>query len=337
MTKRILIVGLLVLVCLGLTAKKKATAQAVQPEWISNPYAQYSMDLYLCGVGVARDYSQAQKEAARAIAEFFETEVRAVSKTEESAYESSSSRISSSSLSNSFSSQIQTKTEARLTLSQVVETWQDAISKNIYVLMVVDKGRARAHYAQEIEDSETAIEQYLSKEGSALGRFASIFKAIENLQKTGNAYAYHNALARFSVEYLRPQYSLPILQEMQTKAASEIPFQIAASGDKTGSLTASMQKVLQELGLPYTDSSEYSIQIKLVSAEPEQMLKQYFQPCSLTITMLKDDTTFFTFRDQTKQGGNNLQESESRNIKVLSSSIQQKFPQELLSYLLLNY
>jgi len=303
-----------------------------EPEWITNPYAKFPSSQYLCAVGTAYDLKTAQNEALKNIAGFFETRVKAVTKSMEREVDTSiSSQISSS-----ISSSVNAVSEASLKFTEVKETWQDPKTKLYYVYVVLDKKAALAYYEKEIMESEAFISSCLFKTEDPLIRFAKLNRAIDKYYSTQNAFLYHNALMGESASFLRPAFSVQELLELRADAAREIPIRIMVQGDSSVFLKSSLINVINQLGfnqLVNDEDAEFQILALLESEPPKTLANQVFQPLRLNISFQRGDTLLFSFVDKTEQGGINIEEATSWGIKVLSKNIEKKFNQEFGKYL----
>ena len=322
--KIVLSVTFLLMIVSCLCAGKK------RPEWIAQPYSLYPANRYLCGLGMAKELNNAQNEALKNIAGFFETRVIAVTKT----MESEKSSLSGSKSSSETSSSIKAIAEGTIKYTQIKETWQDPKTKTYYALAVMDKIAVQNIYRNEIDDCEEFIENCLEKNDNPLIRYAGILSAIDKLQQTQDAYTYYNALASDSGTLLKPFHSLQELMELRTSTARDIPLQIRVTGDSSGILDASLKNVINQMGLQEKDNSEYQI-VAVVHPEPSKTLgQQFFQPLRLNISFNYGEKNLFSFVDKTEQGGSTIEEATSRGIRVLAQNIENKFRKDFIQFLL---
>ncbi|OQC05269.1 MAG: hypothetical protein BWX76_00782 [Candidatus Cloacimonetes bacterium ADurb.Bin089] len=320
----VLSVTLLLLIVSWLYAGKK------RPEWISQPYSLYPENRYLCGLGMAKELNNAQNEALKNIAGFFETRVIAVTKT----MESEKSSLSGYQTSSETSSSVKAIADGTIKYTQIKETWQDPKTETYYALAVMDKIAVQNIYRKEIDDCEEFIENCLTPTDNPLVHYAQILSAIDKLQQTQDAYTYYNALASDSGIRLRPFHSLQELMELRTSTARAIPLQIKVAGDSSGILDASLKNVINQMGLQENDNSEYKI-VATVNPEPYKSLgQQLFQPLRLNISFNYREKNLFSFVDKTEQGGSTIEEATSRGIRVLAQNIENKFRKDFNQYLL---
>ena len=321
--KIVLIFTLLLLIGLWLSAAKK------KPEWILNPYSRYPSEQYLCGVGMAKELNNAQNEALKNIAGFFETRVIAVTKSMEREKSSSSGYQTNSETSSS----VKAIAEGTLKYTRIMETWQDPKTKTFYALAVMDKIAVQTIYRNEIDDCEEFIENCLTPNDDPLIHYAKILSAIDKLQQTQDAYTYYNALASDSGILLKPFHSLQELVELRNYAARKIPLQIRVFGDSSGLLDASLKNVINQMGLLENDNPEYQI-VATVNPEPYKSLgQQFFQPLRFNISFNYREKNLFSFVDKTEQGGSTIEEATSRGIRVLAQNIENKFRKDFYQFL----
>jgi len=168
-----------------------ASKPTTTPDWIAGESAKYSSAQYLIGRGQAATQEEARDRARADLAKIFQVAVISESedvqkfKTEpigEGQYEGQTSRS------------ITTRTDQIVRGIQIVEMWQDQVTKSNYALAVLPRLQAAASLRQQINQLDEATGTYIEHSRNNTDLFLKIASANLALQSQTERDSYQKSL-----------------------------------------------------------------------------------------------------------------------------------------------
>lgn len=158
-------------------------SKPVTPDWIAGDSAQYNSTQYLIGRGQAATQEEAKDRARADVAKIFQV---AVVVNSEDVQRSKSDSTGTAQYEQQASRSISTRTDQIIRGIQIVELWQDPVTKSHYALAVLPRLQAAASLRQQIGQLDQATGDHIAqsrKSSDLFLKIAAASQAVESQQE----------------------------------------------------------------------------------------------------------------------------------------------------------
>lgn len=183
--------------CALLTATGCAS-QPSMPDWVNGTSKQYQSEQYLIGRGQAAAPEEAKDRARADLAKIFEVSVAVDSEDVQSFSQKTEGKAEDKKTAGDYSAQasrrVVTRTDQIIQGIQIVELWQDPVTKTQHALAVLPRLQAGTGLRQEIERLDAATRKYLEQARASSDMLIKIGAANQALEAQIERAAYQKSL-----------------------------------------------------------------------------------------------------------------------------------------------
>lgn len=225
----------------------KAVGRDRRPDWISGEALEWPRQRYVLGVGVADDRATAEDRARAEISRVFSTQVEA--RTSAYAAETSTSGTGRDRTvqERNVVDDTQSFTAKVLEGVQIVETWQDPTTRQVYALATLDRRQAAAR----LRDALATLDAEAGRHASAMGGEDRVAAATGALRWRGVQRRKQPVLADLRVvvpDEKQPRMD-PALEAKATEALGRLDVVVHVEGDRERTVEAGVGRALASMGM----------------------------------------------------------------------------------------
>ncbi|MCK6545148.1 LPP20 family lipoprotein [Myxococcota bacterium] len=225
------------------------------PAWTTGACNQ---EKYLCGVGDGADKKAADIDARAELARIFQAAIVSVSKSFEGASRTISSKTGETWTETQNVSQFSmVSTEKVLTMSEIIERWDDAKGK-MWSLAVIDRAQASASLRDQIQTKDQLIAGHVGRAREAsdkLARFKALKQAVAVLAEREALNSDLRVIQKSGTGVPSP-HDLAEILSMLDSAASSLKIGIAISGTGGDRVQACLEESLTKKGYQIEANTE---------------------------------------------------------------------------------
>lgn len=318
---------IVLLLCGGLQAAKNP------PDWLTDPYSQHDPDNYICGIGTGPGLEEAKGQAMADISRYFEIQVTAVLQNNESEATESVKGRSSTTRTSQLNSQVKVASDVNLESVVLAESWTNPKTKQVSVLITLDKLKLRGKYRDRIAASEETLAKYLTTPGDPFKRYGALLKAEKLIPELEADCNFYNALLSSGAMRVSPSQNSASIISLQSAVRQSIVVQVKTSGDPGGNLETALKTAIQKLGFNYGDNTDLVMHVSVTPIETRKLGKQTFVTFEGELSLLRGDEHIYVLKESTKQGDIDENSAAARSLKAITNTLANRFSTGILEYI----
>ncbi len=309
-------------------------ASCASTSWVSNPYSKYSRDKYLAAVGYGETADVADLNAKVELASLFGLNVSTV--TARTVVETLSDYDENFLIASSSSSNVDNL--------YGVEIVQRTVGKDgRYVALAVMEKKPTLEYLQgNLGSEEAGVERLYEKVEAGLGTLSGLESASKLVEAVSN-YNTHVAMINYlskddlgglaGLDYLDERKALDKWQE----ARDSFAVGITVTGDDSGSVKATISKLLTSCGLRVADVNDACAALVVCNINMREVqgsgvatsfvFAEY--DASISMTDVVSGKTILSYSLNGKEGHQNITSAQTRALKDLNEKISSSFGEEV--------
>lgn len=254
MSHRRLLVTLLLASCAGplpaqagSPARGAASLRDARPDWISGESTEWPRHRYVLGVGLADDRASAEERGRAEVARVFTTRVEATTTTYQAERSQTAGGRTTTTQEGAVSDEARSTTDKLLTGVEIVATWQDPATRQIYALAALDRQEAAARLRAALEALDASA-MPLAKAIQGPDRVDAGLAGLR-LRMLAKARAPLVADLRVVTPGAEVDSAVARLRPAAEKAVARLVVSLAVEGDRNELVETGVAKGLAELGL----------------------------------------------------------------------------------------
>jgi hypothetical protein len=304
-----------------------------RPDWISGDSLDWPRQKYVVGVGVADDRASAEDRARAEVARVFVTRVVATT----ASHASETSRTQGSATANakevSASDDTRTSTDKDLVGVELVATWQDPATRQVYVLAALD----RRHAAARLEAKLAAIDAQLRPLATTIEGSERLPAGLAALRYRAVAKQREPILADLNVVAPGPRDATQAaaLDGAARAALGRLLVVLAPDGDAARILAPGVTKGLGAAGLMVRadlDRAAADLVVEVqTSVEDLGRREQWFwtrASATVSVREVASQRVLVQLQDSERQAST-TSDGRSRTLKALATRLADRLPAEI--------
>ncbi len=329
----------LIAVLLSLSNSVCGQKKDKRPDWVDNVQNKYSDNFYIASLGVGDTHESAKKKAAAGIAERFKTTIR-VEQNYLQRYNSFTDLEGKTAEAGTEELEKQIDTYADETLFNIAYgNFYTDENGRIYVVGYIDRKKTAPIYADKIRENDRQIDNYLTK-----GK-----KKNDPVER----FAYINAAYIISLysEQLREQLSIidqnsvPLtivshadVVDARTKAAGNIKFSIAVSGDDENEIYAKIAEIISKTGFRIVNEETSSNVLSIasdISFEKVELERRNLEFIAWNLKIeMKDinNNVLLALNKTSRDGGKSVKTAQRMAYRSIHKYLESNFSSELSAF-----
>ncbi len=320
-------------------AQKSAKIQRgkEKPEWVDNPYAFYSENQYLVGVGTGDTRNAAEKNAIGQIAKIFKTNIQVDETLIESVFESFKKNKGTIQSESAIKNQTRLQSNIELKNIKIEQVYFSEKEGLYYVLAILDRAETAALLEQDFNENDQLLKKYYEVSQTAtnkLHRLSNITKAQALLQVNHLINEQYKVLT--GGQALTSAVDENELLNTAKKIKEQIIVQIKGSGQSSDEIAAYLRELFSRFGFSIGEQNpDLVVNFKLEMNETNLNrpgVVAYNWHLKIDVFDQNNNVTLNTINLNKRTAAISEDEARARVMRTIKSELDKSFYRKLMNY-----
>ena len=325
------IILILILSCAAHAKKRKDS----KPEWLKNPKAVYSEQMYLTAVGEGDSRSDAENMAAGNLARIFESNIKAEETVNQRYMELTKNDKTDFEEQTDVTKSVNIKSQQTLFNIQYGESYTDDVGR-IYAIAYLNRMKTAEIYENKINKNASRIDYFMGiadKSGDPILRYAAMNAAsavsfINELLLSQLIIIFPSAIDMLEINYNHDK----IVKDTNA-AAANVSCKITIQNDEENKIAIMLEELINDLGFVLSKESVLRIDGNIILEKTDLKRDLEFIRYELQINVIDNkDSVIVSMSEKGREGHVSASEAEARAIRTLSKKINKQLKKKLIAY-----
>ncbi len=325
------IILILILSCAAHAKKRKDS----KPEWLKNPKAVYSEQMYLTAVGEGDSRSDAENMAAGNLARIFESNIKAEETVNQRYMELTKNDKTDFEEQTDVTKSVNIQSQQTLFNIQYGESYTDDVGR-IYAIAYLNRMKTAEIYENKINKNASRIDYFMGiadKSGDPILRYAAMNAASAVSSINELLLAQLTIIFPSAIDMLEINYNHDKIVKDTNAAAANVSCKIAIQNDEENKIVIMLEELINDLGFVLSKESVLRIDGNIILEKTDLKRDLEFIRYELQINVTDNkDSVIVSMSEKGREGHVSASEAEARAIRTLSKKINKQLKKKLVAY-----
>lgn len=329
----ILSVIFVLLMSCAIHAKKRKDSK---PEWLKNPKAVYSEQMYLTAIGEGDSRSDAENMAAGNLARIFESNIKAEETVNQRYFELTKNNKTDFEEQTDVTKSVNIQSQQTLLNIQYGESYTDDMAR-VHAIAFLNRMKTAEIYENKINRNAGRIDYFMriaEKSVDPILKYAatSAASAVSSINET--LLAQLTIIFPSAIDMLEINYNHDKIVRDTNIAAAAISCKIEIQNDEENKITILLEELINDLGFVLSKENVLKINgnILLEKTDLKRNLEFIRYELQINVTDNKDNV-IVSMSEKGREGHVSSSEAKARAIRTLSKKINKQLKKKLIAYL----
>ena len=308
-----------------------------KPDWVDNPYALYSEQQYIVGVGMGDTRAAAEKNAIGQIAKVFKTNVQVDETLIESVFESLKNNKGTISSESAIRNKTRLQSNVELKNVKIDQVYFSEKEGLYYALALLDRAETAALLEQDFKENNQLLKNYFQESQSTankLHRLANINRALALSQVNSLINEQYKVLTGGSA--LNPAVNENDLQNAAKQIKEQILVQIKGSGQSADEISAYLREIIGRFGFSMSEQNpdlaiNFNLEMQKTNLNRPGIVA-YNWHLKIDVRDLVNNATLKTFNINKRTAAISEDEVRARILRNIKQELSGAFYKQLMNY-----
>ncbi|MEA2097293.1 MAG: hypothetical protein U9P73_11475 [Candidatus Cloacimonadota bacterium] len=325
------IILILILSCAAHAKKRKDS----KPEWLKNPKAVYSEQMFLTAVGEGDSRRDAESMAAGNLARIFESNIKAEETVNQRYMELTKNDKTDFEEQTDVSKSVNIKSQQTLFNIQYGESYTDDVGR-IYAIVYLNRMKTAEIYENKINKNAARIDYFMGiadKSGDPILRYAAMNAASAVSSINELLIAQLTIIFPSAIDMLEINYNHNKIVKDANSAAANVSCKITIQNDEENKIAIMLEELVNDLGFVLFKESVLRIDGNIILEKTDLKRDLEFIRYELQINVKDNkDNVIVSMSEKGREGHVSVSEAKARAIRTLSKKINKQLKKKLIAY-----
>ncbi len=326
------IILFLILSC-AVHAKRKKSSQ---PEWLKNPKAVYSEQMYLTAIGEGDSRSDAENMAAGNLARIFESNIKAEETVNQRYMELTKNSKTDFEEQTDVTKSVNIQSQQTLFNIQFGESYTDDVGR-IYAIAYLNRMKTAEIYENKINKNADRINYFMGiseKSADAILKYAAMSAATTVSSINESLLAQLTIIFPSTIDMLEINYNHDQIVKEANAAAKAVSCKIDIQNDEENKVTILLEELINDMGFVLSENNVLKIDGNILLEKTDLKRDLEFVRYELQINVTDNkDNVIVSMSEKGREGHVSVSEAKARAIRTLSKKINKQLKKKLIAYL----
>ena len=325
------IILFLILSCAAYAKKRKN----VKPEWLKNPKAVYSEQMYLTAIGEGDSRSDAESMAAGNLARIFESNIKAEETVNQRYMELTKNNKTDIEEQTNVTKNVNIQSQQTLFNIQYGESYTDDIGR-VHAIAYLNKMKTADIYENKINKNAARINYFIGiaeKSSDPILKYAAMSAASAVSSNNELLLAQLTIIFPATIEMLEINYNYDQIVKDASIAAKAVSCKIDIQNDEENKITIMLEELINDLGFVISKNNVLKINGNIILEKTDLKRDLEFIRYELQINVTDNkDNVIVSMSEKGREGHISATEAKARAIRTLSKKINKQLKKKLIAY-----
>ena len=325
------VVLILILSCAAHAKKRKDS----KPEWLKNPKAVYSEQMYLSAIGEGDSRSDAENLAAGNLSRIFESNIKAEETVNQRYMELTKNNKTDFEEQTDITKIVNIKSQQTLFNIQFGESYTDDVGR-VHAIAYLNRMKTAEIYENKINKNTDRIEYFMGiadKSADPILKYAAMSAASAVSSINESLLVQLTIIFPSALDMLDINYNHDQIVKDTNIAAANISCKIAIKNDEEKKITIMLEELINDLGFVLSDDNVLTINGDILLEKTDLKRDLEFVRYELQINVTDNkNKVIVSMSEKGREGHVSIQEARARAIRTLSKRINKQLKKKLIAY-----
>ncbi|MCK5051226.1 MAG: LPP20 family lipoprotein [Candidatus Cloacimonetes bacterium] len=326
------IIIILILSCAAHAKKRKGS----KPEWLMNPKAVYSEQMYLTAIGEGDSRSDAENMAAGKLARIFESNIKAEETVNQRYMELTKNNKTSTEEQTDVTKSVNIQSQQTLFNIQYGESYTDDVGQ-VHAIAFLNRMKTAEIYESKINKNAGRIDYFIGiadKSADPILKYAAMSAASAVSSINESLLAQLTIIFPSAIDMLEINYNHDIIVRDAKAAAAAVSCKIEIQNDEENKITILLEELINDLGFVLSKDNVLKIDGNILLEETDLKRDLEFIRFELQINVSDNkDNIIVSMSEKGREGHVSASEAKARAIRTLGKKINKQLKKKLITYL----
>ena len=322
---------ILILSCAAHAKKRKSS----KPEWLKNPKAVYSEQMYLSAIGEGDSRSDAENMAAGNLARIFESNIRAEETVNQRYMELTKNNKTDFEEQTDVTKSVNIQSKQTLFNIQFGESYTDDMGR-VHTIAFLNRMKTAEIYESKINKNAERISYFAkiaNESNDPILKYSSLSAASAVSLQNELLLAQLAIIFSSAIDMLEINYNHNKIIKDANEAAAGISCNIRIQNDEENKITILLEELVNDLGFVLSDYNVLTIDGNILLEKTDLKRDLEFVRFELQINITDNKgNVIVSMSEKGREGHISATEARARAIRTLSKKINKQLKKKLIAY-----